>query len=380
MPIPGIRNRPESFPLIGNIRKGAKKTANAPGPDLDFFRYVPIEGEEAAAELFHQIYKKEPREVAVFLPFGDIEHNFEMFMERHVSSALQCRGDIEGGSAFMWRDTDGRLHHEKKECPLPICTGCKETGRLSVIIPALERYARVVVHTTSIWDILEIYANLQAIKKTEGKLQGIPLILKRRPRMVSTPRGNGKRARKEMWLLSIEVAPRYVRERLEQLHNGDVPRIAATSKTLTVSQEPEWDIIEEEAPPPFAESSEPAEGNGKPDREAYLERYAELWALAQALGIESDELPEDPTVDQIVGAGKSLKGQIVNVKPPSDWKEFAAAAVEYLGFNHANHVTGAWRKIKADPNAAVCNANGQTIEASGGMWTLLKEYQEAKTE
>jgi len=107
----------------------------------------------------------------------------------------------------IWRDQAGELHHEPKPCP----GGCKPTGRLKVIIPELRRLAYVVVHTTSRWDIVEITANLEALSRLTGNgINGIPLVLKRRPRMISTPGQDGKRARREKWLLSIEADPAWV--------------------------------------------------------------------------------------------------------------------------------------------------------------------------
>jgi len=44
-----------------------------------------------------------------------------------------------------------------------------------------------------------------------------------------------------------------------------------------------------------------------PDLAGYLERYAKLWAEAQELEIEADELPNDPTVEQVKVAGRALR-------------------------------------------------------------------------
>lgn len=231
MPIKGLTDqKTPSFPKIGDIRKGAKKTdPKRPGKDLTFFRYVPLEGEEIAAQEFHQTYGDEPREINIFLPFDEIERNFEAFMELHTASALQCRGD--GEQAFLWRDAkSGAMQHTPKSCPTPHCAGCKETGRLKVIIPELRRLAYIVIHTTSKWDIIELTANLEAIRKLTGNgLKGIPLVLKRRPRTVSTPRAKGKRARQEKWLLSIEADPQWVEAQLEAMKVAALPALPSSS-------------------------------------------------------------------------------------------------------------------------------------------------------
>lgn len=226
MPIPGLRDEQNlSFPKIGDIRKGAPKKENGQvGPDLTYFRYVPVTGEELAEARFHEVYKDEPRAINVLLPFDEISRNFETFMERHTAGALQCRGDIEGGKCLMWRDKAGKMQHVPKDCPTPICEGCKETGRLKIIIPELQRLGYVTVHTTSIWDIIELTRNLGALRKLTGNgLKGIPLVLKRRPRSISTPWKNGKRARRGKWLLSIEADQRWVKAQLEAMEMAALP-------------------------------------------------------------------------------------------------------------------------------------------------------------
>ena len=245
MPIKGLTDRKTpTFPKIGDIRKGAKKTQDdRPGKDLTYFRYAALEGEALAAAKFAEVYGDEPREINILLPFDEIDRNFDAFMERHTAGALQCRGD--GETAFMWRDDDGKMQHTPKPCPSDGCEGCKETGRLKVIIPELRRLAFVTVHTTSIWDIQELTNNLRALKSMTGNgLRGIPLVLKRRPRKVSTPRAGGKRVRQEKWLLSIEADQSWVEAQLEAMRVQALPQLpgALNGEELEAL---EWEKTEE---------------------------------------------------------------------------------------------------------------------------------------
>jgi hypothetical protein len=217
MPIKRFQKQRERalFAKVGTIRKGAKKTsANKPGDDLTYFRYVPVEGEEALATTFYDTFGKEPREVDIFLPFDEIDRVWDEWQEAHVSSGLSHRCD--GETTHLWRDENGVMQHAPKPCP----GGCKPSGTLRVIIPAFRRLVGVDVLTTSIWDIIEIGNNLRSIKALAGKLTGIPLVLKRRPRMISTPRKNGKRARSKKWLLSIEADPDWVEQALLDIRTG----------------------------------------------------------------------------------------------------------------------------------------------------------------
>jgi len=236
MPIKGLTDRRElAFPKIGDIRKGAAKTdERRPGKDLTYFRYVPVEGEEEAAAKFAELYGDEPREIDVMLPFAEVDRNFEAWQEEYTAGALQHRCD--GETCVLWRDDAGELHHEPKPCP----GGCRPVGRLKVVVYGLRRLAYVVAHTTSKWDIVELTENLEALSRLTGNgVNGIPLVLKRRPRKVSTPSSNGKRARREKWMLSIEADPEWVDAQIAHMKLlstpgvTDVPALAATVDEVT---------------------------------------------------------------------------------------------------------------------------------------------------
>lgn len=245
MPIKGLTDRAPQFPKIGDIRKGAPKTSNRPGKDLTYFRAVFPEDEANAAAAFLDAYGAEPREINILLPFPDTDRNFEAWQEEYTASALIHRCD--GETCVIWRDADGQMHHTPKPCP----SGCKPTGRLKVIIPELRRLAYVEVHTTSVWDIAEITANLDSLAKlTRNGVSGIPLVLKRRPREISTPRQGGKRARQTKWLLSIEAEPKWVDAKLtamklEALPGRIGPLALPASSELTVDAEFEDEETEE---------------------------------------------------------------------------------------------------------------------------------------
>jgi len=243
MPIKGLTDRDaETFPKIGDIRKGAPKTQNdRPGKDLTYFRAVFPDDETEAAAKFNEVYGPEPREINIFLPFDDIARNFEAWLERHTASALQCRGD--GETAHIWRDASGEIQHQSKQCPAQRCAGCKETGYLKIIVPELRRLAYLTVHTTSKWDIIELTANLSALRKLTGNgLKGIPLVLKRRPRIVSTPRKNGNRVRQEKWLLSIEADPRWVDAQLKAMEIAALPSAVTPELPEVIDSAPAVDV------------------------------------------------------------------------------------------------------------------------------------------
>ncbi len=242
MPIIGLTDKRASFPQIGVLRKGdVKKDERKPGADLTWFRFDA--DDQDAQSAFESTYGKEPRAIRVFLPYPTVEENFDAWREEWSASSLKHRCD--GEVMVRWLTPRGTYSSDPKPCPyrdLPAHErGCKQVGRLQVIVPELRRLAYVTVLTTSIHDILEINANLLALKETRSDLRGIPMIVRRAPREISTPGADGKRVRREKWLISIEAQPQWVDMQLQSTAQAALP--AATSLAL-----PEWDGKEDSNP------------------------------------------------------------------------------------------------------------------------------------
>lgn len=246
MPIVGLTDRNAGFPQIGVLRKGAPKAERGPGRDLEHFRFDA--DDEDASMAFKAIYGDEPRAVRVYVPYATTDENFEAWREDWVASSLRHRCD--GQTCVRWLTGNGSYSTEPMPCP----GGCKQVGRLKVIIPELRRMAFVTVLTTSIHDIMEIHANLAALESARGDLRGIPLILRRVPREISTPNGDGKRVRRQKWLINIEAQPDWVELQLAAAAEAARPILAAASPALAL---PAWDEEDEaesvliEAPAPL---------------------------------------------------------------------------------------------------------------------------------
>ena len=200
------------FPNIGKLRKGGERpaTGKAPGKDLEYFRFTS--DDERAMTMFEAAYGKEPQAINVYLPMPTTDENFSSWQEAWVAGGLQHRCD--GETCTIWLKPDGTYSQEPKPCP----GGCKEVGRLMVIIPELQRMAYVTAETHSINDIITITDNLSAIESIAGTLTGIPFVLKRVAREISTPGQDGKRARRTKWMLSIEVDPVWAALRFDSMH------------------------------------------------------------------------------------------------------------------------------------------------------------------
>lgn len=231
MAIIGLTDRGAAFPRVGILRKGAvKPNENRPGADLkDHFRFESDDRDALTA--FHAAYGDKPNHIRVMFYYATAAENFETWQEHHSAGALKHRCD--GRTCVLTLLSNGTYSHEPVPCPSielkrkdPAIDKkhlCRPVGRLKVIIPELQRMAYVLVPTTSINDILELQANLEAAQALRGDLRGIPFILSRRPRKVSTPRDGGQRARTEKWLLSVEPEPQWVRLQLASMERAALP-------------------------------------------------------------------------------------------------------------------------------------------------------------
>lgn len=243
MPIKGLSDRGLAFPEIGQVRKGAKKTANAPGADLTFFRVEFDEREVEATQLFARAYGPQPAELNILLPFNEIEKMWDTWLEAYTAGRLVARSDgekyiyrvdtktgavlVKNGLPFMaYKEGEvvGTWRNRKTNKDEPIV--CKPTGRLKVVIPELKRLAYMTVLTTSIHDIINISGQLEALRSINGgNIAGIPLVLRRRPKKISTPGKdtNGNAARYAKWLLSIEADPEWVKHKMIEMKTLALP-------------------------------------------------------------------------------------------------------------------------------------------------------------
>lgn len=225
MTILGLTDQAAAFPIIGVLRKGDVKKSNRPGEDLTYFRFTSEDGE--ALEDFYGAYpdKQAQRRINIFLPHKTGDENMDSWMEHWVAGGLVHRCD--GKVTRLWRKDDGSYEdnpNEQKACP----GKCKQVGRLSVIVPELGRFATVTVLTTSIHDIINLSRQLKSYESIRGDLRGIPFVLTRSPKMVSTPGENGKRLRREKWLLSLEANPQWAKMQLLADEQGALPELPDT--------------------------------------------------------------------------------------------------------------------------------------------------------
>lgn len=233
MPIKGLTDQGASFPRIGELRKGAPKPAqgNRPGADLQYFRFTSHSRD--ALNVFRTAYGDEPDRINVLLPYAGVDENFEAWQEEWGAGSLKHRCDGE----FVVLLQRGGQYRQPAPGEMKCPGGCKQVGRLKVIVPELGRLAYVVVLTTSVHDIIELHSNLTAYAALRGSLQGIPFILSRVPREISTPTNDGGRTRRTKWLLHLEAAPEWVQAQLSVMQTEALPGSGATPLALGAGTE-----------------------------------------------------------------------------------------------------------------------------------------------
>lgn len=244
MPIIGLSDRQEAFPEIGKIHKGAKKRKNAQGKEifgeeLTYFRVEWGEGEEKAAAQFEQIYGKTPNAIRVIFPFNEIERFWDPWKVAFTAGTFLGRSDGEfvdflQNVKFEILVKDG-LDREGKKMPHPANNVAgfdfdnkpvefKNSGILKVLVYELPRAAYLSVITGSTHDIANLSSQLAAFKELNGgQLAGIPFILRRVPKMISTPNKNGPRVRRKKYLISIEVDPEWIKRKFGELRTLALP-------------------------------------------------------------------------------------------------------------------------------------------------------------
>ena len=270
MGIKGLTDRNLSFPEIGQIRKGAPKTDSAPGKDLPYFRVEFDEKEEQTKRAFIAKYGAQPTEINIVLPFDDINRCFDAWLEAYTAGRMIARSD---GEKYLYRVDvkTGQLVVKDSEPYTPYVEGevigtwtnqktkkqepikCKPVGRLKVVIPELGRMAYLTVMTTSVHDIANLSAQLEGFKSINGgRIAGIPLVLRRRPKKISVPKPDGSKARYTKHMLSIEADPAWVKKMLERLQFNALPEGGSQllPETTAIDNEP---FIEDEISGEYAE-------------------------------------------------------------------------------------------------------------------------------
>lgn len=349
MPIKGLTDRGLAFPEIGQIRKGAPKGERGPGKDLDYFRVTFDEREQEAEKVFRAKYHDKPTEINIILPFNEIDRCWDAWLEAYTAGRMVARSDgerflylvdvatgevkVKNGEPFTpHRDVVGKAGKTEIRC--------KATGRLKVIIPELARAAYVTVLTTSVHDVANISAQLEAFKQINGgRIAGIPLVLRRRPKKISMPKPDGTRARLTKWMLSVEADPEWVKKMLivakhlalpgnglALLPDGQSePEEVIETTAEYIEEEDDGDIpsnpevmdTEHDAEPPIAQETqtEKKPGDDLPATPSAWDSYNQMAEKADGLGITYARPDKNCSIGLLRESYGALRDKVKQAEP-----------------------------------------------------------------
>lgn len=312
MPIQGVTTiEVVRMPRLGILRKGGEKPSESkPGPDLKHFRF-DAKGDDELSAAFERRFGSEPNYIRGYLPYKTTDENFQTWQEDHGASGLKHRCDGQ----FVWEWIDGLLVQTDKPCP----KGCKKVGYLSLVIPDLivesGRWGETTVLTHGIYDIVAIYQCLKDCEQKSGSLQGMPVVVFRKPQMVPVSyQSNGKqiKTRAEKWLIFIEPEREWVQNQMQQARSRALG-VALESLALPVPQDD--DVIDGTAETVNHETGEIQTietPHGTAVHSPLLQAYNQALDAAEVAGFsfaDTDLLPMDATDDELKAETKRLNNQ-----------------------------------------------------------------------
>ena len=239
-----------ALPQLGSIRKGAGKVTRtnaqgaayqSVGPDLkDRFRLDFFSGFEdsvrKAVEVFGSLT---PTRIIATLPFNSMNDCWQDYYEAYTKGRMIARADDEHFIRLVDLAT-GKVIVNNGEPYKPHTPGqvlgvvgktpvkTRRTGRLTLVLPALERMATMTLHTTSIYDCVNIGGQLAAIQIIANAarlpLAGIPLLITRRLAEVTWVKESGESCRVTTGLIQIEADPSWVKYMLRDMARRALPQ------------------------------------------------------------------------------------------------------------------------------------------------------------
>lgn len=221
MPIKALTRGPR-LPQIATLRKGAPKTDRAPGRELPHWRFVTTDAQ--LAKDFVAVYGQQPTEVECILAGKTIDETFDCWREAYTTGSLLHRCDGERCVLLLQPNKKGYDRWPLNDENAPPCPGgCKQVGRLHVVIPSLKRAGIVVVQTTSVNDLLSIGGTLAYCEQVT-ELNKILFRLARVAHEISTPQLNqqGGRIRVTKHLIELQPHPSWVERQLAIDPSGDM--------------------------------------------------------------------------------------------------------------------------------------------------------------
>ncbi len=307
MPIKNLSDA-RRLPRLGTIALGVKKKA-ANGKEfpseVDYFVCPPA---------VQKVFGEKPKELRIMFPVNNDEVFFQQWNKCYGASALKCKGD--GERAWAWDDELGGLKEIPCPCPKLEAGDCKPIGTLQFLLPEVAGAGIWQITTSSKNSIIDINSSIAFIRGVAGRINMIPLILKREERQM-TRTEDGKQKKSVHYTMKIDVAEGFTLKQLQQ-----AAQVQASHVLLPPADETKDDLLYP------ANGFKPDEGD-KPDLTAEA-TPEELAGVATWVSEVKDRGRDDALVYSKMHAsvGKRLG---VTITDDTTWThEMAAVAVEFL--------------------------------------------------
>lgn len=283
MPIKSLAKQEVRFgaglPRLAKLKKGAPKTESGFGADLDHFRIAfeaPYNQDPTNLSVWAQLYGEKPTVFNnVFLLGQTTDEVFSAWYENYGAGAVlktRCDGETKARSyneqTARWTDTPSPCTCD------PENRTCKQVGRLNFIpydfVRATGHLGYITLETHSLYDIIALTNHVTDIFRLFGTVTGVPFVLGRADRLVSTRYGN-KRRQATKSLVYLHPARQFAAEQLAGVIT-QAPQLGGQQAALPAST----------TPAPTTTTPEP---RWTPERIAKLDAWAR-----QGLGVDANEL------------------------------------------------------------------------------------------
>jgi hypothetical protein len=331
----------ERVKVLGKLRKGAEKRPNAPGRDLEYFRFTS--DNDAVVRAFREAYGDKPDSLEVYFPYPNYESVFhtarELFGQNHLLKE-QCDGMYITQRQDGYKMARGRWLCEKK-CKdtesSPPCPDCplQQIGRLSVILTPLffAGFPGTVTLETHSWhDLGHIASQLAHYEPLTGRAFRV---YRQETRIGRPDKKNNKRAATDKWLVKIEPTQETAILLIEDAQRKARQALGAGA-----------------APAPRLEAGQP---------------------LMPDMVVETDVVDLEAELENDYDEFVEEDGYAVDEVPESEgfttWSRLKEMAVERIGYSDVGEVT---RVLKS-----IFDSNKDELTFAVA-WTALIEHQESR--
>jgi len=281
MPIQQIQSRPRA-PLLGKIRLGVK-TENSAGKEYPTSteHFVLTDAPEVA-----RVYGNDPKEIDVMFPADDLEVVLPTYLEWWTSGRKGTDGKVIAGTLMCKgngpdeNNAPGIAQHFAKRDPVTgvvptrPCMGsacpdwvddkgyskCKQTMRVTVLLPRVSPYGVYRVDTTSWNSIKSFHDQIRWIQELNGgRIRLIPLKIVREETLISHTDKTGKVVKKIFHIMKLKPNQEFLEKYGEETKKIMGAFTAGTQYLLPSAEEVQSTPMEDHYPTIDAQVADPVQ-------------------------------------------------------------------------------------------------------------------------